>query len=214
MRTPGECTKPNPPHTSAPCSRFYQNNTQSATKSAKQLVHNFLTSVGRSANLILNIAPDGTGRIPPSDVARYQEMGAAIRCLFSKKLAETDPAAPLRMDPRTGEISWRLPTAVSSTNMSLVIREDQTDGQLIGNYSLSCNHAGAWTPCALGALPGVIPGTLAAGVGHKRVLMLAPAAPLLGVRLTVRSHFATAGQAPALRDMALYDWGGATARCV
>ena len=213
MRT-HEYAEPNPPHTSVPCSRFYQNNTAATTKSAKRLVHNYLTSVGRSANLILNIAPDGTGRIPPSDVARYQEMGAAIRCLFSKKLAETDPAAPLRMDPRTGEISWRLPTAVSSANISLVIREDQTAGQLIGNYSLSCNHAGAWTPCALGALPGVIPGTLAAGVGHKRILLLAPAAPLLGVRLTVRSHFATAGQAPALRDMALYDWGGAVARCV
>ena len=40
----------------APCC---QNETANLTKSVKQLTHNYLTSVGRASNLILNIAPDG-----------------------------------------------------------------------------------------------------------------------------------------------------------
>ena len=34
-----------------------------------QLVHNYLTSVGRAANLILNIGPDDSGAIPAIDMA-------------------------------------------------------------------------------------------------------------------------------------------------
>jgi hypothetical protein len=40
---------------------FWQPHTESSTKSTHQLVSNYLTSVGRAANLILNIAPDNTG---------------------------------------------------------------------------------------------------------------------------------------------------------
>jgi alpha-L-fucosidase len=34
-----------------------QDHTESTTKTTKQLVHNYLTSVGRASNLILNVAP-------------------------------------------------------------------------------------------------------------------------------------------------------------
>jgi hypothetical protein len=109
-------------------------------------------------------------------------------------------------------------------NCSLVIREDQTHGQLIGNYTLQCQHmcgtaeapcrneehagSGPWEPCEMGSLPGVISNeTQLTGVGHKRILMLDVGAPLVAIRLAVQSHYATGEKVPGLRDLAMYDWG-------
>ena len=72
-----------------------------------------------------------------------------------------------------GFFRWELPqNAGTCSNCSLVIREDQTSGQLIGNYSLQCQHmcgddcthqnadrAGPWEACEMGELPGVISNT-------------------------------------------------------
>jgi hypothetical protein len=96
---------------------FWEPNTTSSLKTTKKLVHNYLTSVGRAANLILNVAPDGTGQIPAPDVARYAEMGHAIRCLFSQPVANSSsseavilPGTPrgLPMDMETGAITWEV----------------------------------------------------------------------------------------------------------
>ena len=96
------------------------------------------------------------------------------------------PSIP--MDKETGTISWELPAnAGTCGNCSLVIREDQTQGQLIGNYTLQCQHecrsrhrsrsesddvdddvactartasgrrAEPWGACEMGGLSGVIP---------------------------------------------------------
>eukprot|EP01062_Namystynia_karyoxenos_P019965 TRINITY_DN1754_c0_g1_i4.p1 TRINITY_DN1754_c0_g1~~TRINITY_DN1754_c0_g1_i4.p1 ORF type:complete len:492 (+),score=146.75 TRINITY_DN1754_c0_g1_i4:81-1556(+) len=197
---------------------FWENNTDGATKTVKQLVHNYLTSVGRASNLILNMAPDSTGAVPRSDVAQYAAMGAAIRCLFGQQLARTAGALSLA----GGAAEWVLPAPVSSANVSLVIEEDLTQGQLIGNYSFQCappsGAALQWAPCTLGSMSGVIPacaGGVCTGVGHKRILMLLQeGGDLLGaVRVQLHSHFADPGQAPALRSMALYDWDGAVFDC-
>ena len=59
-----------------------------------------------------------------------------------------------------------------------------------------------------------IPKSLVAGVGHKRILMLAVGSPLLGLRLVVDSDFAVGDQLPALRSMELFDWGGSVEHCV
>eukprot|EP01051_Picozoa_sp_SAG22_P005655 SAG22_NODE_342_length_11973_cov_10.127927_4_plen_240_part_00 len=220
--------------------RFYQDQTENHTKSTKALVHNYLTSVGRAANLILNVAPDGTGAVPPSDVARYAEMGTAIECLFSKPLAKSSNHSipPFgAMEKTTGVIEWALPpTGAACTNCSLVLMEDLSAGQLIGNFSLLCQSecaaadvdsggctAGAepWKPCELGMLAGlppsphpIFPKDLAAGVGHKRIVLLAAGSPLLGLRLVVKTHYATGAQVPRLRSMELYDWGGEVESCV
>jgi hypothetical protein len=59
-----------------------------------------------------------------------------------------------------------------------------------------------------------IPKSPVAGVGHKRILMLAVGSPLLGLRLVVDSDFAVGDQLPALRSMELFDWGGSVEDCV
>lgn len=126
---------------------FYQNATDGSAKTALKLVHNYLTSVGRAANLILNVAPDGTGAIPADDVSRYAEMGAAIECLFSQPLLDTNATGATfshKMAKATGVIEWDFASQpVHASNISFVVREDQREGQLIGNYTLQCAHAAA-----------------------------------------------------------------------
>ena len=193
---------------------FWQNATEPATKTTAALVANYLTSVGRAANLILNIAPDQTGAVPAPDVAAYAAMGEAVRCLFSRPLAATN--SPLAMNGSA--MVWELDDGpLAATNVSIVLREELSAGQLIGNFSLACREAGddAWAPCAMGSLgDGVIPAIPGPGIGHKRILLIAPRGALTGIQLRVDSHFADAGQRPTLRSIELFDWGGDVEVCV
>jgi hypothetical protein len=194
---------------------FWQNGTVSKTKTTKKLVENYLTSVGRASNLILNVAPDSTGAIPTSDKERYQAMGEAIKCLFSEPIAKSDSLS-MGTD---GAMTFTLPAPTTSTNFSLVLREDQREGQLIGNFSLECqfnSSASAFLPCESIGLANVIPKQLGAGVGHKRIFVLGQPAGsrLFAIRLWVQSHYATGAQVPTLRDMSLYNWGGKVESCV
>ena len=180
--------------------------------STANLVRKYLTSVGRNCNLILNIAPDTHGALAADELAAYDAMGKAVTCLFAQPVATTAKALPMN---QAGVIEWTLPpTGAACHNCSLVLEEDLTEGQLIGDYSLLCRvGAGSWKPCDLGSLSTdgtpAIPAKLVAGIGHKRILMLKLGSPLLGLRLVVATHFATAGQVPQLRQAVLYDWAAA-----
>ena len=69
--------------------RFWQEESAAHLKSPQALLSNYLTSVGRAANLILNMAPDDTGAVPEVDMQRYAQLGNDIKALFSKPLAAT-----------------------------------------------------------------------------------------------------------------------------
>jgi hypothetical protein len=175
--------------------------------------------------MILNIAPDGTGAVPSTDVTRYSEMGTALKCLFSKPVAQSD--APMRMNAGSGvvEPAVEFPpvAAAAAVNLSVVLREDQTTGQLIGNYSLECRTSSGWSPCP----PGTLSDTISkcqpqengvcgyTGVGHKRILVVGALLDgLSGVRVVVHSHFAVGAQTPTLRDLSIFDWSGSIESCV
>jgi hypothetical protein len=194
------------------------------------LVNNYLTSVGRASNLILNIAPDGTGAVPPIDVKQYAAMGAAIKCLFNHSVAKS--TAPMKMVAATGvlapELGFPPLSAAAAQNLSVVVREDQTMGQLINAWSLECRATAAtadqWGPCPVGSLSGSIPKCTPSpesggpcvytGIGHKRIVVIGAApASLSGVRVVVHSHFATGTQVPTVRDVELFDFSQ-TKSCV
>jgi hypothetical protein len=205
--------------------------------STSNLLRKYLTSVGRSCNLILNIAPDTHGAIADDELAAYESMGNATACMFSQPVAKTPSGARLPMDS-TGAIEWAMPRkaggGVVCQNCSLVLMEELAEaGQLIGNYTLHCQNecsaadgggcrAGAepWKACTMGSLTiggaeaPAIGAALVPGVGHKRIVLLRMASPLLGLRMGVGSHYAVGGQVPRLKSMALYDWGGAVEGCV
>ena len=179
---------------------FWKNNTAQRTKSTLQLVHAYLTSVGRAANLILNVAPDATGAVPAADVARYTEMGEAIKCLFSSRVASGGAQNASAAD---GTIVWSFgeAAAIASRNLSVVLLEDQTDGQLIGKWSLDCQERGSgdWSVCHAHD----------EGIGHKRIVNMLRdqgSSDITAMRLNVLQHYALPGQTPRMRALEVYDW--------
>jgi len=179
---------------------FWQPGTEGALKSTKTLVGNYLTSVGRAANLILNVAPDATGAVPAADVARYTEMGEAIKCLFSSRVASGGAQNASAAD---GTIVWSFgeAAAIASRNLSVVLLEDQTDGQLIGKWSLDCQERGSgdWSVCHAHD----------EGIGHKRIVNMLRdqgSSDITAMRLNVLQHYALPGQTPRMRALEVYDW--------
>lgn len=75
---------------------FWHPGQESAVKSPDHLMEVYLTSVGRGANLILNLAPNRDGRLDPADVESLLEFGNMRR-----QLLKTDYA--LEADVTTSE---------------------------------------------------------------------------------------------------------------
>jgi alpha-L-fucosidase len=67
---------------------FYSPETNDKVKTLKQLVDIYYTSVGRNANLLLNVPPDRRGRIHPDDSARLIEFRKALDEIFKDDLAK------------------------------------------------------------------------------------------------------------------------------
>ena len=156
-------------------------------------------------------------------------MGAGVACLFSQPIANTYSSTRLEMNTTTHQITWQLPSPIDAfQNLSIVLREDQSAGQLIGNYSLWCGAV----PCRMGSL-GVhgdvipayqypanngssIPVGLQSGIGHKRILLLHHPTEFDRISLQIHTQFQSSipGQQPALRDIRLFDWGGEVTDCI
>jgi alpha-L-fucosidase len=66
---------------------FYSPSTDSLVKSTEKLMDIWYTSVGRNANLLLNVPPDRRGRIAAVDSVRLMEFRAAREAAFGVDLA-------------------------------------------------------------------------------------------------------------------------------
>ena len=87
-----------------------------------ELVGIYEYSVGRGANLLLNIGPDSDGRLPKEDADRLAELGAEIRRRYGTPLPFGEPE-------KLKENSWRIRTA---------------EGMTVRNpWEVGCEHVGA-----------------------------------------------------------------------
>lgn len=66
---------------------FWHPGQASRVKSPEQLMQVYMDSVGRGANLILNVASDRSGNIDPADLAALKTLGQMRRTLLSKDYA-------------------------------------------------------------------------------------------------------------------------------
>ncbi len=66
---------------------FWHPGQQNAVKTPEHLMQVYMDSVGRGANLILNLAPNREGRLDAADVASLQEFGRMRRALLAKDFA-------------------------------------------------------------------------------------------------------------------------------
>lgn len=80
---------------------FYSPGTDDRIKSVDELMEIWFASVGRGANLILNVPPDRTGRINAADSLRLMEFRAARESYFTK--GEAAKCAVIQEDIRYGQ---------------------------------------------------------------------------------------------------------------
>ena len=65
---------------------FYSENDAHTLKSLDELMGLYYYSVGRGANLLINIAPDRRGLLPDADAARFVEFGKAVKEHFANPI--------------------------------------------------------------------------------------------------------------------------------
>jgi len=69
---------------------FYSDQDEDTVKSLEELMGLYYYSVGRGANLLINIGPDRRGLLPDADAERLLQFGAEVRRRFSSPLAQLD----------------------------------------------------------------------------------------------------------------------------
>lgn len=95
--------------------------------SVKSLFKKYLNSVGQGANMLLNIGPEKSGRIPEKDALRAKEFGDLIRKRFSDEnlIASTSGTGnTLELEFERQKID------------TIILQEDLNGGQRVDSYQL------------------------------------------------------------------------------
>lgn len=123
----------------------------------------YYLSVGRGCNLLLNIAPDPRGQVPPAQLARLREFGDRIRARFGHPLADAELSPGQALDLPAGNVS-----KVDHVRLS----EDIARGERVSRFTVEARVAGVWQPVCSGTQ-----------VGPRQILPFEPvAADALRVR--------------------------------
>lgn len=163
-------------------------------RTASELVDIYFTSVGRNANLLLNLSPDNRGIIPDKQLSPLRAFSQVVRQSFATNLAagaaatadsmQSGQAAANAIDddldtwwePAAGQSTAALTLALPATVTFDVISLQEAiaqRGQRIESFAVDVRQGGAWSQCAA-----------ATTVGHKRLIRLA--SPVTGDGLRVR----------------------------
>lgn len=190
---------------------FFHPNEQ--PKTPAELFSIYLTSVGRGANLILNIAPDRRGHVPEADVASLRAWRAGISGMLAKNLAagatatasnarggDSAYAAARSLDGDTATY-WATDDAVRTAELVLdlgaertfdlvALREPIALGQRIDRFAVDAwdVQTGGWRAIAT-----------ATGIGVRRFLPV-PSTTTAKVRIRI----VEAAACPALSEIGLY----------
>lgn len=150
-----------------------------------QLMEVYYRSVGRGAQLLLNIPADRRGHMADADFARAREFGDELRRRFGKSIAETS-AAGERIELPVSKTAAP-PNSVKVDHV--ILEEDCHFGQRVRAFRLEGLKGGQWSVIYSGS-----------SIGHKRIIPFA-AQPFSSLRLVVTE---SAGE-PRLRRFAAFD---------
>jgi len=184
---------------------FWHPHDEASLKTVNELVDLYNQTVGHGAQLMLGIAPDSTGRVPPEDVARLKEFGAAVRNRYAHNLvtekqgrgiakeavdgdAETFWSAPAGSHHATIEVSFPQPVTFDRT----LTMEWLNDGQRVERYAVEIMEGTKWKRVAEGQ-----------AIGHKKIDIFSPVTARQ-VRLNLISTSAEAH----IREFQLFDGSG------
>ena len=148
-----------------------------------QLIEIYYRSVGRGAQLLLNMPPDRTGRIPEADAARAREFGDEIRRRFGSGVGE-------------GAVTGRqLDVSLGSAHRvdHVILQEAIGQGERVRGWRLDGYAWNHWQRLATGT-----------AIGHKQIVPVPPDGYTI-LRLTVTD----ARDEPIIQRLAAFNTGKA-----
>lgn len=164
---------------------FYQEYDTETVKSPEELVSLYYYSVGRGANMLLNIGPDRRGLIPEPDTAAVVGMREELDCRFAA------PVLSLHDFRRDDAFTWTADRDEPFYLDHLVLGENLSDGEQIVSFSVGLHSL------VHGRAVVLYEGTT---VGRTRIVQLPR---VRGRGLTVTAD-ARSGS-PALAELSVFD---------
>jgi alpha-L-fucosidase len=160
---------------------FWSTTNERNLVSLDDLIEIYYRSVGHGAQLLLNMPPDRTGRIPEADAARAAQFGGEIKRRFGTPLREGAGAG------RSLILTFETPTRVDH----VILQEELSRGERVRAWRLDGFAWERWHLIGEGS-----------AIGHKRILPVAPEGYTM-LRLTVTE---SEGE-PILRRFAAFSAG-------
>lgn len=111
---------------------FYSDQDEHTVKSVDELMGMYYYSVGRGANLLLNIGPDRRGKLPDADAARLGEFHAEIQ----RRIAS--PFATLAEASQEGNV-WKVSRPEVFACDHAIVAEDIAQGERIARFAIRAN---------------------------------------------------------------------------
>lgn len=162
---------------------FWSTKNEKKVLTVDQLLSIYYRSVGRGAQLLLNIPANRDGLLPAPDTTVAAEFGRQIRQRFDRPLAVTSG---------TGR-SVAVATASAVRINAVILQEDIRFGERVRAYRVEGKVNGKWITLGTGT-----------AIGQKRIQPVAPLA-VEGVRLITTQSVGV----PMIRAVALYNTEGA-----
>ncbi|MEO6909838.1 MAG: alpha-L-fucosidase [Edaphobacter sp.] len=160
---------------------FWSTKNENKVLTEEQLLSIYYRSVGRGAQLLLNIPANRDGLLPDKDSGVAKVFGSEIKRRFGKPMAET--AGSGRMVTLTLAKPMRIDT--------VILQEEIAKGQRVREYTLEGRSNGVWQRLGAGT-----------SIGHKRIQPVT-ATTVDAVRLTATKSV----DSPAIRKLAVFDTG-------
>lgn len=165
---------------------FYHPAEDAKVASVDKLIAIYEQSVGRGANLLLNIPPDRRGLIPDVDAGRLRELGKRLAATYKTDLARkakavagqvrggADRFSAARVNDGDPQTYWATDDGVTSGTVTLewtrpvrldrlVIQEAIALGQRVESWTVAAEAGGGWTTVAGGTT-----------IGYKRIATFPP----------------------------------------
>jgi alpha-L-fucosidase len=140
---------------------FWHERETPRVKAPQLLTNLYYQSVGRGANLLLNVPPNRDGLIDPADAESLKAYGEYIRKTFEKPAAKTSMKLVLDLPP--------------STFFSVIrIKEDIRLGQRVEAFAIESFEGGTWQSLAT-----------ATSIGPRRIIRLDKPVTATKLRLNV-----------------------------
>ena len=143
---------------------FWKEGSDAHILSLNDLVEIYYMSVGRGANLLLNITPDGHGAVPEAQVQRLKEFGDEINARFAKPLGTAQGKGD------TAVLKFPSATAIDH----LQVRENLGKGERVRQFVIEgCDAGGKWSTLFQGSQ-----------IGARQIIPI-PVVTVTGLRLKV-----------------------------